>query len=483
MPKLDAPKRYLTQADEDAPRPVHVVWELTLACDLKCSHCGSRAGRKRHDELTTGEALDLVGQLALLGTREVTLIGGEAYLRADWLQIIREIRRLGMDCSLQSGGFHLTEARIREAGEAGLTSAGISIDGLEELHDRLRGVPGSFRAAVSALAALRTHGITSSVNTQITAAVLPQLRRLMETVADGGARNWQIQLTVPMGRAAEHSEMLLQPFQMLELMPLLADLQDQAGRRGVLLQIGNNVGYFGPYESRLRGSGDEAVHWCGCYAGRSGLGLEADGTIKGCPSLPTQAYAAGNVRSRSIAEAWRSASQLAFERPGSAVQLWGYCQTCYYAAACRGGCSWMAHSLFGRRGNNPYCHHRALELNRQGLRERVVQIAPSPGTPSPFDHGIFSLQLEDHAGRKVSGASADLVQITDKAGEFAIPDAGDGKLFPCPGCRRHVFKGTKRCPHCGQDVRSLSLDRRRDLQLAHAAADRLNQLMSGIGTQ
>ena len=57
-------------------RPVYAVWEVTLKCDLACRHCGSRAGRARPDELSTAEALDLVSQMAALGVREVTLIGG-----------------------------------------------------------------------------------------------------------------------------------------------------------------------------------------------------------------------------------------------------------------------------------------------------------------------------------------------------------------------------------------------------------------------
>ena len=52
----------------------------------------------------------------------------------------------------------------------------------------------------------------------------------------------------------------------------------------------------------------------------------------------------------------------------------------------------MAHALFGRRGNNPYCHHRALELQREGLRERVVLRERAPGRP--FDYGRFELVLE-----------------------------------------------------------------------------------------
>ena len=112
---MNEPARYLSPEDRAALTPVHAVWEITLACDLKCQHCGSRAGKRRPDELSTEECLDLVRQLARMGTREVTLIGGEAYLRRDWLEIIREIRAQGMDCTLQSGGLHLTEERIRAA--------------------------------------------------------------------------------------------------------------------------------------------------------------------------------------------------------------------------------------------------------------------------------------------------------------------------------------------------------------------------------
>ena len=74
-------------------QPVYAVWEITLKCDLACRHCGSRAGRDRPDELTTAEALDLVAQMADLGVKEVTLIGGEAYLRDDWTEIAPRRRR------------------------------------------------------------------------------------------------------------------------------------------------------------------------------------------------------------------------------------------------------------------------------------------------------------------------------------------------------------------------------------------------------
>src|SRR6185295_3992787 len=164
-------RRHLPLAPEsravDEVRPIYAVWEITLRCDLACVHCGSRAGRARPDELTTAECLDFVDQMADMGVREVTLIGGEAYLRDDWLDIVRALRRRGLNASMTTGGRGLTLERARAAAEAGLQSASVSLDGLEGTHDRLRGVRGSYQSALAALANLRAAGINICVNTQV----------------------------------------------------------------------------------------------------------------------------------------------------------------------------------------------------------------------------------------------------------------------------------------------------------------------------
>ncbi len=463
---MAAPSRYLSSRDRSSYVPVHAVWEITLACDLKCHHCGSRAGKRRADELTTEECLDLVRQLARMGTREVTLIGGEAYLRRDWLQIIREVRDQGMDCTMQSGGLNLTEDRIKAAVDAGLQGLGISIDGLREVHDRVRGVKGSFDAAFKALHAIQKCGITSSVNSQITSLVIPQLRELMNLFIDAGAKNWQVQLTVAMGRAADNPDLLLQPYEMLELMPLLAELFEEGADRGLLLQPGNNIGYFGPYESVWRGSGDDRIHWTSCNAGQNTLGIEADGTIKGCPSLPTTPYAGGNVRDLSLKDIWWNTEALGINRDRNSSGLWGYCGSCYYADVCKAGCTWTTHSLLGRAGNNPYCHHRALELSKEGLRERIVQAERAPGTS--FDHGRFDLILETLDGK---ASANNLVQITSARTRQPT------ELILCRGCNRHVKTGTKVCPFCSGDIRSLAKQHDKKLREAKKAYQRLLKLL------
>src|SRR5262252_8097548 len=119
-PRAEPGRRHLPLASQARDvdrrtRPIHAIWEVTLRCDLACRHCGSRAGRERPDELTTGEALDLVAQMAELGVHEVTVIGGEAYLRDDWTEIIRAIRAAGMTATMTTGGRGLTLERAREA--------------------------------------------------------------------------------------------------------------------------------------------------------------------------------------------------------------------------------------------------------------------------------------------------------------------------------------------------------------------------------
>jgi radical SAM protein with 4Fe4S-binding SPASM domain len=372
-------------------RPILAVWEITLRCDLACRHCGSRAGKSRPNELTTAECVDLVRQLADIGTREVALIGGEAYLRDDWVEIIRAIKAHGMQATMTTGGRGLTRERAEAAAKAGLYSVSVSIDGTEATHDRLRGVQGSWRSAIEAMANLKAAGIPFATNTQINRLSMPDLPAVLEQMAISGARSWQVQLTVAMGRAADEPDVLLQPYDLLELFPLLGRLAERAKALRINLIAGNNVGYFGPYETALRGRTRHGYS-TGCGAGKLTLGIEADGAIKGCPSLATATWTGGNVRDTPLKDIWERSNALRYQRDRGTRDLWGYCGTCYYAEQCKAGCTWTADVLFGKPGNNPFCHHRALEMDKQGLRERIVPVKAAPG--EPFDHGIFELVVE-----------------------------------------------------------------------------------------
>ena len=377
--------------------PAYVVWELTLRCDQPCTHCGSRAGEARPSELGTEEALGVVRQLAAMRAREVVVIGGEAYLHPGFLAIVRGLADAGIRPVMTTGGRGVDASLARAMKEAGLVRASVSLDGLEAKHDLMRAARGSFASATAALAHLRAAGIETAANTNLNRLNQGDLEALYEHLRDAGIQAWQLQLTTPLGRAADRPEMILQPYDLVALFPRIAALKARAFRDGVLLMPGNNLGYFGPEEALLRSPSEGGSdHFLGCQAGRYVLGIESDGAVKGCPSLQTARYVGGNLRERTLEDIWSTAPELAFTRERTATDpetgLWGFCATCPFAETCLGGCTFTAHAFFGRPGNNPYCHYRARTLRGRGLRERLTLRTSAPG--DPFDHALFDLVLE-----------------------------------------------------------------------------------------
>ena len=389
--------RLLDPGLDDHPR--YVVWELTLKCDLACRHCGSRAGVPREGELGLDAALGVVQQLAELGTREVAFIGGEAYLHPDWLQIVAAVKAAGIRPTMTTGARAIDAAMARAAAAAGMEAISVSVDGLEATHDRLRAVPGSFRSAIAALGHIRDAGMEPFANTQFNRLNLPEVEGIAAALATAGVRAWQVQITGPMGRAADREGWLLQPPDMLDLIPRLAAVARAWRAAGRSIDASNNLGYYGPYESALR-----RAFWQGCQAGRFVLGIEANGDVKGCPSLPSAPYVGGNLRRDRLADLWARSAELRFSRDRTEAELWGFCAGCYYASVCRGGCSWTAHTLLGRRGNMPYCYHRAETLAGQGRQERLVKVEAAPGRP--FDFGRFELVEEPIPGALTSPREA-----------------------------------------------------------------------------
>lgn len=399
----------------DDHHPAYVVWELTLRCDQPCRHCGSRAGSARPEELTTAEALLVVDQLAAMRAREVVLIGGEAYLHEGFLEIIGRLRDRGVRPTMTTGGAGITAELAERMKTAGLHSVSVSVDGLERTHDLVRKVHGSFQKAIGALEHLRAAGLKIAANTNVNRVNEGDLEALFELLSEKRIQSWQIQITAALGRAADRPQMLLQPYDLLQLLPRVAALKAEARRRKITIMPGNNLGYFGAEETLLRSVKEDGTdHWQGCQAGKFVLGIESDGAVKGCPSLQTSHYVGGNLREKSLARIWRETPELAVNRGRTREDLWGYCKTCVYAEPCLGGCTFTAHALFGRGGNNPYCHFRAGDFAKRGLRERLVAREAAAGTP--FDNGLFEIIVEplDAMEPRAPNDAEALVQLTRK---------------------------------------------------------------------
>ena len=315
------------------------VWEFTLACNLKCRHCGSTAGKARKDELSTAQALDVVKQLKDLGIREVNLIGGEATLRPDWAVVGQAISEAGMHLAFQSGGLHINSDIIQQMVDINTTTLGVSIDGVGAVHDDQRGIPGSYERALNTLELASASAIpTLACTTQLNRRSYTSLLQLLERVAQTRVKSWQIAQTLPMGIGTAATDLHLQPADFAVIHELAAIFGVEAWRRGIFAIAANPLGYFGPYERLIR-SGPHNMNrtYAGCPAARGAIGIEADGTIKGCPSLPTDPYALG----KSTGDGFEQLQQV-WNDPQSSYQ-WrvnGFCSTCPFQSICWSGCGW-----------------------------------------------------------------------------------------------------------------------------------------------
>jgi 12,18-didecarboxysiroheme deacetylase len=140
-------------------RPV-VVWNVTRRCNLKCIHCYAHAKDKAFkNELSTDEGKALLDDLAQFGVPVILFSGGEPFVREDLPELARYAVKLGMRAVVSTNGTLITPERARIFKEIGLSYVGISVDGMEEVNDRFRGVKGAFQGALEGIRNSQEAGI------------------------------------------------------------------------------------------------------------------------------------------------------------------------------------------------------------------------------------------------------------------------------------------------------------------------------------
>lgn len=134
-------------------RPV-VVWNVTKACNLRCIHCYAKADNSPDpDELTTKEGFKLLEDLSEFGCPVILFSGGEPLIRPDILDLIQKGVKSGLRVVISTNGVLIDEVMAKELKKLGVSYVGISLDGWKEVHDKFRGVKGSFEKVIYAVEA------------------------------------------------------------------------------------------------------------------------------------------------------------------------------------------------------------------------------------------------------------------------------------------------------------------------------------------
>ena len=157
-----------TFQDGRAFTPQSITVELTFRCNLSCQMCPLDIPRvmydrsnheyvaeRKREELTTEEVIALVDDIAAMGVKQITLTGGEAFLRTDILEVLTRVKARGLKCCVNTNGWFMGKPQARKLVELGIDSLSISIDGPNETHDLIRRRDGSFKRILEGLANLQ----------------------------------------------------------------------------------------------------------------------------------------------------------------------------------------------------------------------------------------------------------------------------------------------------------------------------------------
>lgn len=324
------------------------VWEITLACCFNCKYCGSKAGRARENELSLEECLSVADQLADMGCRRVSMIGGEVFMRPDWAHIVGRLTARGIRVCIITNGFLFKEELVSELKRLNIESVAVSVDGTESVHDKYR-QKGSFLRAMNAIDTLSAGGIPVSVISTLNAENAPLLEAMYAELIGHNVRAWQLQACSPMGNAGESGiDYRFDPNAVIEFVERHDDAPFALG-------IADNIGYFTEGEGSLRGNRSGKAVFEGCSAGLSAIGIDSVGNVRGCESMYDERFNEGNLRKKSLFEIWNDPNAFAYNRKFTPELLTGECAACPHGKYCAGGCRSYNYFVHGKLYEAPRC--------------------------------------------------------------------------------------------------------------------------------
>ncbi|KYK28925.1 hypothetical protein AYK20_06390 [Thermoplasmatales archaeon SG8-52-1] len=323
------------------------LYELTLRCNMNCIHCGSSAGQKRKKELTTEEWNKVTKQLADLNCKEITLLGGEPFIRKDWYEISKEIKDLGIKVTYMSNGFLIGEKVIKKLRKIEPKTVSVSIDGAtKETHDKIRQLKNSFDRCLEVISNLKKAGINTTVITSINKLNFKELPGLRSLLINKDIV-WQLQIAIPLGRFKKDLLLSLEEYYAAAI--FIASSRQKYSQKELPI-IGTHC--FGYYSKILRNP--MVFPWNGCQAGISTIGIQSNGDVKGCLSLPIE-FIEGNIRKNTVIEIWQKPGFCSYNRNFKKSYLNNNCIGCKYGKKCRGGCLGVSIGITGRKNGDPYC--------------------------------------------------------------------------------------------------------------------------------
>ncbi|HEY4670006.1 MAG TPA: radical SAM protein [Tepidiformaceae bacterium] len=365
-----APAHMLHFAEDK--RPV-VVWNMTRQCNLFCMHCYATASKNpMPGELTTDEGYRLIDQLADFEVPSILFSGGEPLMRQDLFELADYARQVGLRTVLSTNGTLIdgeTAARIKETG---FSYVGISLDGLEGTHDKVRGKKGAFQSSIEAIRHLRASGVRTGLRYTVHAKNLADLPAVLDLLESEGIDRCCFYHLAYSGRGERISSFDLAPEETRAALDFVFDRAEELHRRGIereFLTVDNHADSAYLYlrvKERQPERAEEVLKLLRRNGGnQSGVAIASvhpTGTVHA--DQFSWSYSFGNVRERSFGEIWTDVSdprmRVLKDRQGSLPER---CQGCRWLDICNGNLRARAEYATGDfLGPDPACYLTDAEI-------------------------------------------------------------------------------------------------------------------------
>lgn len=311
LDQIEADKDELLRAvlNARAYKPLYVKIKVNYGCNLKCEMC-KHWRETRETPIPMERFREVISELAELGCQKIHFSGGEPMLRPQLPDLIEYATGLGIRVTLTTNGTLIDKVKAKRLVEAGLRGVNVSIDSpLRKMHEKIRGVEGSFKLTTRAVALFRRYAhkgkLTVRINTVVgrsnyeTLATLPDLAH--ELGADG------INLIPVDDHCGEHLSMRKKDIALFnaEIAPVIEERANQLG-----IGIADEDAYpFGRDDTdvRLGRAGRYAFGYYNkfpCYAPWTHSLVDFNGLVYVCCMTREQIQPLGDIRKQSLKEIW-----------------------------------------------------------------------------------------------------------------------------------------------------------------------------------
>ena len=330
------------------------IWNLTNRCNLTCKHCYSYADPNSEDYLSTDDILSTIPELLKGGIKFVIFSGGEPLIRKDIFEISSAMREAGIITYLSTNGLYINDKNVDDIIKT-FNYIGISIDGIEQVHDDFRGMQGAYKKSIEAIKLIQAHGGNAGIRFTLTNDTKDSFYSIFELAENIGVDKIYISHLVYSGRGLENLMMDISHQERREFVNFIINRAFRYYRenRNIDIVTGNMemdaILFLERFSQLYPDKKDEMIRrlreWGGNSAGRKLVNIDWRGNVKPDPFFP---FTIGNIIDTPFSQIWLNQdNEMLTKLREHPRKLGGKCENCGVIDICNGGSRSRAYAISG----------------------------------------------------------------------------------------------------------------------------------------